>query len=68
MSSGRKLSVPGNGAKDTATFDLQAGTYTYFCDIAGHRGAGMEGNASISFLVNGCAGEKNRACRAGSQN
>ena len=47
VSSGRKLSVPGNGSKDTAAFDLQPGTYTYFCDIAGHRGAGMEGKLIV---------------------
>jgi len=47
VSSGRKLSVPANGSKDTATFDLQPGTYTYFCDIAGHRQAGMEGKLIV---------------------
>jgi plastocyanin len=47
VSSGRKLSVPGNGSKDTAAFDLQPGTYTYFCDIAGHRQAGMEGKLIV---------------------
>jgi plastocyanin len=47
VSSGRKLSVPSGGSKDTAAFDLQAGTYTYFCDIAGHRQAGMEGKLIV---------------------
>jgi plastocyanin len=47
VSSGRKLSVPGHDSKDTAAFDLQAGTYTYFCDIAGHRQAGMEGKLIV---------------------
>jgi plastocyanin len=47
VSSGRKLSVPSGGSKDTAAFDLQPGTYTYFCDIAGHRQAGMEGKLIV---------------------
>ncbi|HKN92086.1 MAG TPA: plastocyanin/azurin family copper-binding protein, partial [Acidimicrobiia bacterium] len=45
--SGRKLSVPQGGAKDQATFDLPAGTYTYYCDIPGHRQAGMEGKLIV---------------------
>lgn len=47
LSSGRKLSVPQGGATDQASFDLQPGTYTYFCDIPGHRGAGMEGKLIV---------------------
>jgi plastocyanin len=47
VTSGRKLSVPSGGAKDSATFDLQAGSYTYYCDIAGHRQAGMEGKLTV---------------------
>jgi plastocyanin len=47
VTSGRKLSVPGHDAKDTATFDLQPGTFTYYCDIAGHRQAGMEGKLIV---------------------
>jgi len=47
VTSGRKLSVPSGGAKDQATFALQPGTYTYFCDIPGHRGAGMEGKLTV---------------------
>jgi plastocyanin len=47
VTSGRKLSVPGNGSKDTAEFDLPAGTFTYYCDIAGHRQAGMEGKLIV---------------------
>jgi len=45
--SGRKLSVPQGGAKDQATFDLAVGTYTYYCDIPGHRQAGMEGKLVV---------------------
>ena len=47
LTSGRKLSVPQGGATDQATFDLTPGTYTYYCDIPGHRGAGMEGKLIV---------------------
>jgi plastocyanin len=47
VTSGRKLSVPGTGDKDAAEFDLQPGTFTYYCDIAGHRQAGMEGTLVV---------------------
>jgi plastocyanin len=47
VASGRKLSVPAGGATDQATFDLPAGSYTYYCDIPGHRGAGMEGKLTV---------------------
>jgi len=47
VSSGRKLSVPQGGAKDQATFGLQPGTYTFYCDIPGHRQAGMEGHIEV---------------------
>ena len=44
---GKKLSVPAHDAKDMATFQIAAGTYTYFCDIPGHRQAGMEGKLIV---------------------
>lgn len=47
VSSGRKLSTPGSGNKDTAKFEVTPGTYTYFCDIAGHRQGGMEGKLIV---------------------
>jgi plastocyanin len=31
------------GATDSGTITLEAGTYTYYCDIVGHRQSGMEG-------------------------
>jgi len=47
VAAGRKLSVPSGGAKDQATFPLQPGTYTFYCDIPGHRQAGMEGHIVV---------------------
>jgi plastocyanin len=53
-----KLSVPGNGDKATEGFEVTPGTYTYFCDVAGHRQAGMEGKLIVdpSFPPPGSGG------------
>jgi uncharacterized cupredoxin-like copper-binding protein len=36
-----KLSVQ-KGGKDQGRMELQPGDYTFYCDVPGHRGAGME--------------------------
>jgi plastocyanin len=43
--SGFKLSV---GDTDTGTIELEPGTYTLYCDIAGHEAAGMHADLTVS--------------------
>ena len=42
-----KLSVAGSGDSDEGSIDLEAGDYTFYCDVPGHRGAGMEGTLTV---------------------
>lgn len=42
-----KVEAPA-GQKGIGTFDLEPGTYTFFCDIPGHREAGMEGTVEVA--------------------
>src|SRR5579884_401602 len=58
VASGRSLAVPSNGSTDQATFALKPGTYTFYCDIPGHRQAGMEGHITVdpSFPAPGAGG------------
>ena len=39
-----KLSV---GSSDDGTITLDEGDYTFYCDVPGHRGAGMEGTLTV---------------------
>lgn len=40
------VEAPG-GEQATGRQSLEAGTYTYYCSIPGHRGAGMEGTLEV---------------------
>lgn len=44
---GFKLEVPGGGDEDEGTVELDAGTYTLYCDVAGHRESGMEATLEV---------------------
>jgi len=45
---GFKLRVDGDGEHDALKVRLAPGRYTFFCDIPGHRDAGMEGTLTVT--------------------
>ena len=42
-----RLHTMQTGATDEGVISLEAGEYTYYCDITGHRAAGMEGTLTV---------------------
>jgi uncharacterized cupredoxin-like copper-binding protein len=36
-----------NGDVSTINVDVQAGDYTFYCSVTGHRQAGMEGTLTV---------------------
>ena len=44
---GFKLDVAGRGDVDEGSVRLSPGTYTMYCDVAGHRQAGMHGTLEV---------------------
>jgi uncharacterized cupredoxin-like copper-binding protein len=45
---GFKLEVAAAGDEDEGTAELEVGTYVLFCDVPGHRDAGMEATLEVS--------------------
>lgn len=43
-----RLEVTANGDEDNAAVELDAGTYTLYCDVPGHRQGGMEATLEVS--------------------
>lgn len=45
---GFKLEVTGNGDEDRGSVQLEPRTYTLYCDVPGHREAGMEATLEVT--------------------
>lgn len=42
-----KVAEAEGGGTDTGTIELSAGSYAFYCDVEGHREAGMEGTLEV---------------------
>ena len=47
----------GMGGQSTVTGDLVAGTYTFYCSVAGHEAAGMSGTLTVTTTPTGGGGD-----------
>lgn len=45
---GTQVAACNAGGSDTGTVELDAGEYTFYCSLPGHRRAGMEGTLTVS--------------------
>lgn len=48
VNGGESIAECAGDDEGTATVDIEPGTYAFWCDIAGHREAGMEGELTVS--------------------
>jgi uncharacterized cupredoxin-like copper-binding protein len=44
---GFMLEVSGGGDSQSNKVDLKPGTYTFYCNVTGHRAQGMEGTITV---------------------
>lgn len=42
-----KLETSSGGESDAGVFEVEPGEYTFYCDVPGHRSAGMEGTLTV---------------------